>query len=134
MKQSRLSAKLAALRFEEAQIGVFKDIDLISQWAARFDSFAARQAHASCHVMSSHKRFKTVVLQHPLYLAQGSMDVKYLTDRYQNGLREVDRLLKDTQRFFSCDDLSEVASDAITQLANSGNQSQLVLFQTWHYH
>lgn len=35
---------MAALKFEEAQLNVTKDIDLITKWSEKFDSFASRQA------------------------------------------------------------------------------------------
>ena len=44
----RLSQKLAALKFEEAQINIEKDIEQISSWSQRFDLHSARQAVPLC--------------------------------------------------------------------------------------
>eukprot|EP00435_Cladocopium_sp_Y103_P074327 s863_g48.t1 len=85
----RLSQKLAALKFEEAQINIEKDIEQISSWSQRFDAHSARQA--------------------------GSLDVKYLQDRYAKGMDRVSTLLKHSQRFIHVDDLTEAGNDVIAQ-------------------
>ena len=35
---------MAALKFEEAQLNIEKDIEVISSWSQRFDSHSSRQA------------------------------------------------------------------------------------------
>lgn len=56
-------------------------------------------------------------------LAQGSLDVKYLSDRYQKGLQQVANLLEKTQRFVHVDSLNLAGNDAVAQLHHGGSQS-----------
>ena len=56
-------------------------------------------------------------------LAQGNLDVKYLSDRYQKGLDAVDAMLDESQRFIHVDDLTEAANDVVSHMAKTGHQS-----------
>ena len=56
---------------------------------------------------------------------QGSLDVKYLQDRYAKGMDRVNTLMKHSQRFMCVDDLMEAGNDVIAQLNQHGTQSLL---------
>ena len=62
---------------------------------------------------------------HLVLCVQGSMDVKYLQDRYAKGMDRVHTLLKHSQRFVHVDDLMEAANDVVQQLNENGTQSLL---------
>ena len=52
LQNIRLSRKMAALKFEEAQLSVQKDIDSVTAWSKRFDEHNSRQVHVHEHTFS----------------------------------------------------------------------------------
>ena len=59
----------------------------------------------------------------PVLRAQGSLDLKYLADRYERGLLEVKKLFAIHQRFVYVESLNEATGDVVSMQAKMNNSS-----------
>ena len=71
--------------------------------------------------MWASNRLSTVLCEPP----QGSLDMKYLQDRYSKGIDAMTDMLKTTQRFVAVQDLVEASQDVIMHANQTGGQSLL---------
>ena len=86
----RLSAQLLKTTWQQCELDMNEDLQKLSTWANDFNTYASQQA--SDHTM--HILYKTVL---PTY-AQGGLDMKYLSDRFQKGKEAVQHFQAERQK------------------------------------
>lgn len=112
--QPRLAEELAAATFSQLQLKIESDLDNLTEHFTCLQAEASRQAHLTDKSCESENMFNGPARPLSaicLNLCQAKMDVKYLKNRYDRGVKEVQTFMGDNQRYVHVPSLQDALPD-----------------------
>lgn len=105
---------------QQTKSRVTEDLSVLGEYFAEKQEFHNRQEQNSKFYPSLEARHDFRKLYIPLRVlgAQGSLDMKYLTDRYNRGRARVAELMQDSQRYVAVRELDEALPDILKVIQN----------------
>ncbi len=132
----RLAERVAAATYAHTIQQVESDLALIEAHFEEKQSDSNRQARSSwCHFYS-HVEFSWVC-QVPLPSCphyQGNLDLRYLSDRYERGVKRIEEYMSKHQRYAEYNDINAGLPDFLSLMQTEGGPHKFLcwnVFQTW---